>query len=203
MHTLRSILLLLVLSPLSVLLAQQMPDLQSPETVIKSDQLEMENRKETNHFFFKGNVRIEGNNLIATCDEMEVITQKPKDDSGGDAASRLGNIEQIIAIGNVMIEQTGRKATSERAEIHPNEEFIELIGNVHLENEHGTVTGPRFVLEKGKRARMIGNGSDDRPTVTLPGIADLGVKESSNSKETSETNADTDTEDQERRSGKR
>lgn len=177
------ILLAVLITP-SLLLAQDIPDFGDAQTVITSDQLEMENKESSNHFYFKGNVIVLGNNLKSTCDEMEVITrqsgqksQQTKRAAHAPADSELGAIEKIIAIGSVTITQTGRTATADRAEIYPDKDYVELIGNVELENEHGTVSGPRFILEKGKRARMISDGGSLRPTVTLPSLPDLGVNE--------------------------
>ncbi len=160
------------------LLAQDMPDFGLAKTVITSDQLEMENRETSNHFFFKGRVKIEGSNMQATCDEMQVISKRPGDKGASAAGSpdaQFGAIEIIIATGNVTIKQTGRKATATRAEIHPDKDYLELKGNVILETDQGLVSGPHFILEKGKRARMVGNAIDGRPRVVLPGLPDLGV----------------------------
>ena len=177
--------------------AQEIPDFTDAQTVITSDQLEMETLDGQNHFFFKGNVVVEGTNLHSTCNEMEVTTQRePKPSkqtkrTHHNTDSQMGAIESIIAVGEVTITQSGRTATADRAEIYPDKDFIELIGNVELENEHGVVSGPRFILEKGKRARMVSDGSTTRPTVTLPSLPDLGVDEEDILKDEEDADAQT------------
>lgn len=181
------------------------PDFGAAQTVITSDQLEMETREDGNHFFFKGQVRIAGNNLEATCDSMEVVTRRAVEDEGASPVEgKFGAIDRIVAIGGVMIRQTGRSATADRAEIYPDKEYVELIGSVELENEHGIVTGPRFILEKGKRARMLSDGGSERPTVTLPGLPDLGISKEDLLKSSSgDSSRNQEGDSDERSSGKR
>lgn len=160
-----------------LLASEGLPDFGSADTVITSDELEMENSPDAKVFFFTGHVRIEGTNFIATCDEMQVFTRLADDAPSGDNANPIGVITRINADGNVHIQQSGREATSDQAIIHPNEEYLELIGRVHLEDANGTIEGAHLILEKNQRARMVGDGTKARPTVTLPALPDLGIKE--------------------------
>ncbi|MEM9227186.1 MAG: LptA/OstA family protein [Verrucomicrobiota bacterium] len=153
------------------------------DTVVTSDRLEMIGLETENQFFFYDNVVVTGTNLRATADEMTVfadrVVSKAEDDSGmGD----LGTISKIILKGNVVIQQVGREATAEEAEILPRTGRVILTGGPPVvRDSEGTVTGYRIELYKNeKKARVFGDTSGEsgeRPRVTLPGFDDLGYQE--------------------------
>lgn len=156
---------------------------EAPQTIITSDKLSMESGEEYNIFHFEGNVSVQGNNLSANCDRMEVTSRRESEDAD-ETIGELGAIKLIVAIGNVKIDQEGRTAEAMRAEIHPAEGYIHLIGEVEISNESGTVTGDEFIMEKGKsEARMIGSKHGGRVKAVLPGIEDLGPGVDSDSNE--------------------
>lgn len=170
------------------LLAQQVT---VQDTVVTSDRLEMVGHETENHFFFYDNVVITGTNLRATSDEMTVIADRVAKDEDDEAMGELGTISRITLIGNVVIEQAGRVATSGRAEIYPRqgkvvltETYAKTGENPTVRDAEGTVTGHRIELYKNeKKARVF--GADDgrpgsRPTVRLPGFEDIGYQEGSN-----------------------
>lgn len=68
-----------------------------PETVISSDELDMVGGDEANHFYFRGNVKVQATNMLATCDELEVISArqggKSDADEGSKGASATGSAE--------------------------------------------------------------------------------------------------------------
>ncbi len=170
------------LLPLLLLLAGPLcgqPDPTPPRTVIESDYLELITAAEQNRFLFEGNVRVGGTNLTAVCDRMEVLANRSPDSDSEATFGEIGAIETIIAIGNVVIEQAGRKAEAGRAEIYPREGKVILTENPKVTDEKGMVaTGPRMLLFQGER-RVVIEGTDsgspeDRPTVSLPSLPDLG-----------------------------
>lgn len=57
-----------------------------PETVISSDELDMVGGDEANHFYFRGNVKVQATNMIATADELEVISAR-QTTKGGEASA--------------------------------------------------------------------------------------------------------------------
>lgn len=162
---------------LSVALKADEADPSSPppaeETLITSETLEMVSGDDENRFFFIGNVRIISTNLVVTCDRLTVFSSR-----GGDPDATLGeigNIRQIVAEGNVVIEQAGRRATSGRATILPNQGRVVLEENPVLEDSQGRVEGWRMTLLRGENRALVEGGPDgERPRVRLPTLPDLG-----------------------------
>jgi len=152
-----------------------------PKTIIESESLELVSNPEQNFFLFEGNVRITGTNLSARCDRMEVISNRTPGSDPDATVGEVGSIEQITAIGNVVITQSGRVAEAGRAEIYPQDGKVILTEDPKVTDGRGMVaTGPRMVLLEGERRVLIEGVNDEaqqdtaRPTVTLPSIPDLG-----------------------------
>lgn len=157
-------------------------DAPAPRTVIESDHLELVTGSDENRFLFEGNVRIGGTNLTASCDRMEVLADRSPGSDPDATFGEIGAIQTIIAIGNVVIEQAGRKAEAGRAEIFPREGKVILTENPKVTDEKGMVaTGPRMLLFQGERRVVIegteSSTAEERPTVTLPSLPDLGFDE--------------------------
>lgn len=154
-------------------------DTTDPRTVIESDSLELVTDIRQNRFLFEGNVRVAATNLKATCDRMEVISNRTPDSDPDATLGEIGSIEKILAFGNVVITQSGRTAMAGKAEIYPRQGKVILTENPVVKDDRGmTVTGPRMVMLQGER-RVLIEGSDGelvegRPTVTLPSLPDLG-----------------------------
>lgn len=151
-----------------------------PKTVIESDHLELKTSAEENIFLFEGNVRVEGTNLTAVCDRMEVTASRTADSDPDAAFGQVGAITHIAALGNVVISQANRTAEAGRADIYPREGKVILTEKPRVTDERGMVaTGTRMVLLQGER-RVIIEGEDgedvsgDRPRVTLPSLPDMG-----------------------------
>ncbi|MEO0797068.1 MAG: LptA/OstA family protein [Verrucomicrobiota bacterium] len=144
------------------------------DTVITSDNLELIGGDAQNQFFFTGNVKVSGTNMVATCDYMEVTALRSG--SKQKTVGEMGAIELIVMTGNVIIEQAGRRATAGRAEIIPNEDKVVLTENPVVEDSEGTVSGHRMELLKGERkAKVFGDpATGGRTKVVLPGFQDLG-----------------------------
>ena len=180
------------------------------QTVITSNSLEMVRKEDANYFHFQGRVRVESENLRLHCDKLEVITvnsQEGGEDKNAQEvnSTRFGRIEKITAKGSVVIEQQGRTADADSAIVHPQKEFMILEGNVKLRNEDGVVSGPRLLIEKGKRAVIKGEKEDSenqRAKVRLfQSLPDLGKnsdpKESDNEKKSGGDEEDSKTDDKE------
>lgn len=147
-------------------------------TVITSDNLEMVSGSNVNRFFFTGSVSVTGNNLEATCDEMEVISLRVGEDSEGGTIGQIGSISRINLKGNVIIRQAGREARAGHAEILPTEGRVVLTEDPVVTDAEGTVSGYRMELVQGDRvARVFGRpDGSQRPRLTLPTMPDLGYE---------------------------
>ena len=151
----------------------------APKTVIESDYLELVTGTDQNVFLFEGNVRVEGTNLTAACDRMEVVASREVELDPEATFGEIGAIEKIIALGSVVISQAGRTAEAGRAEIFPREGKVILTENPRVTDEKGMVaTGPRMVLNQGERRVVIegteASDPEERPTVSLPSLPNLG-----------------------------
>lgn len=141
-------------------------------TMVKSDQLELVSEEELNHFYFKGNVHVEGDDLDVVCNTLHVISGKEGDKAVG---MDVGSIKKIEAHGDVRIKSQGKEATSGYAEIIPEEQKLVLFDNPEVVDEQGIVRGHRITMyHNDKRAIVEGNPeSGDRPAVLLPVMANM------------------------------
>ncbi|RKX34566.1 MAG: hypothetical protein DRP71_06715 [Verrucomicrobia bacterium] len=162
--------LLLVLPSLSF--GQDAESAPPPQTVISSDRLEMETVGEKAFFLFSDNVKLTGNNLIVTCDRLEVHSNRTGDPDAN--FGKLGSIQQIIALGNVSISQEGRTARAGRVEVIPAEDKIVLTENPIVTDAQGTVSGERMFFYRGDRRAVVESGPGGPARVVLPAIPDLG-----------------------------
>lgn len=161
---------LLVLPSLSF--GQDAKSAPPPQTVISSDRLEMETVGEKAFFLFSDNVKLTGNNLIVTCDRLEVHSDRTGDMDAN--FGKLGSIKQIVAIGNVSISQEGRTARAGRVEVIPAEDKIVLTENPIVTDAQGTVSGERMFFYRGDRRAVVESGPGGPARVVLPAIPDLG-----------------------------
>ena len=154
---------------------------ETPRTIIESDSLELVTSEAMNRFYFRGNVVVTAANMTARCEEMEVVASRTAQSDPDATIGEIGAIDRIFAIGSVVIEQAGRVAEAGRAEIYPREGKVILTESPKVTDERGVVaTGPRMILEQGKRARIEGLEDQpnlERPRVVLPtaSIPDLNV----------------------------
>jgi len=152
-----------------------------PETIITSNELELVSGEDENLFYFLGDVKITGNNLTATADQM-VVTSLRQGKSPDGTIGQIGRIEKIVLEGRVKIEQAGREATAGLAEVYPLEGKVILMRNPVVRDAQGVVSGYRMELVKEERkARVFGDpdakAADGRPTVKLPTLPDLGYQD--------------------------
>ena len=169
--------------------AQEAPKMvPSPEgqTHITSNSLEVDDSQpEFTRFLFKGAVAITSPGLDASCDEMEVISMRQ--DTSRDITEDLGNIDKILATGNVAIKEDERTAEAGRAEIYPREGKVILMENPVVHDTEGTVTGYRITLYQNQRKAVVeGLPGQERPTVTLPSLSPFDLDDSEATEEASE-----------------
>lgn len=153
---------------------------EGPKTVIQSDSLEMRSGQVRNYFFFRDDVRVEGTNLIVTCDLLEVVARREGVGDDPDATiGQFGTIESIIATGNVEISQFGRRAEAGRAQVLPHEGRVVLTEGPRVYDGQGEVSGWRITLLRDERRALVETDPDlaeDRATVILSELPDLGYK---------------------------
>ena len=142
---------------------------EASETIVKSERVEMIEHPEKTLFRFIDSVEVTATNLEATCGQMDVSASAPEGDSD---SGRDLKMDRIVARDNVVILQTERIATSDEADILPDEGKVVLTGNASVDDVQGKVTGHRITLNKGKRRALVeGGGSNDgRARITIPGF---------------------------------
>lgn len=151
----------------------------TPRTVVESDSLEMNATDERNFFYFKGHVRVTGTNLTVECENLDVITAR-----SGDTSATIGEltaIESIVATGNVIIFQEGRRIEAGRAELKPHEGLVVLTDKPKIIDPEAEISGWRITLLKGERKALVEGNPEhtgmDRPTVMLDSLPDLGYED--------------------------
>lgn len=143
------------------------------ETTITGDRLLMEVTESHNLFNFFDNVTLISDDFNGTCDRLTVFSRKNTDQ----AVPQLEAIDEIIAIGNVVIKQNDRRADAGEAKIYPKEGKIVLEKNPKVVDPHGVVVGHRIIFYKGdNKAHVEGAPDGQRPTVTLSSMPALPSK---------------------------
>lgn len=153
-------------------------DASPAQTVITSKQVEMLSGVEQNRFYFEGDVEVAATNLQATCDTMEVVALRA---AASESQTQMGTITRILMRGNVRIEQAGRTATAQEAEVLPHQGRVVLSGEPVVTDGEGTVTGWKMVLHQDqKRVEVLSDpeaaegAPSGRTRITLPAVPDLG-----------------------------
>ena len=149
-------------------------DIDKRETIVTAKTLRVTENPDHVLINFSDSVSVEGTNLKALCDRMDVIIIEQKDDS--DRKGQM-QVQVINAYENIAFEQSGRKATADKATINPTEGEIVLEGNAVVTDSQGKVFGHRIRMHKGEgRASVEGDGTEGSrarivfPEVDLPEI---------------------------------
>lgn len=158
-------------------IAQEDANANRERTTIECDSLEMQGSEERNFFYFHGNVYVVGESLKIRCDELTVTALRAG--SSSDTIGEVGAIERILAVGNVEIEQAGRKAYSDKAEVDPSEGTVVLSENARLVDNDVGVSAYQFIFYK-EDGRIVTvpdpNATAEKPsrsTVTLSALPDI------------------------------
>ncbi len=155
-------------------LARAQENGETTDTVITGDNLEMLSGDEKSEFHITGRVQVIGTNLRLTCDELHITSVKRGDPS--DTIGKIGKVTEIIAIGNVHVEQKGRSASGGRAAFFPEEGKVLLTERPVVTDAQGTVSGTEIEWFHGQRRALV-RGGEQRVKVTLPHLPDLGPDE--------------------------
>ena len=152
------------------------------QTEIEAETLEAEITEENGYLIGRGSVKLTATNLEITCNQIEVFTDV-KDKEGNDTLGDLSSIRRIIATGNVKIVQEERMATSGRAEVYPNDDYILLDEDPIVYQNDITIdgTGAQMRILRGNgRVELIGD-TNNKIRVTGRPIEDLGFEENEDS----------------------
>jgi lipopolysaccharide export system protein LptA len=146
------------------------PETEQQETVVTSRLLRMIEEPGQTLFRFTEEVVVQATNLDATCERLDVITREQAK-AKPDAKTPL-ELERIEAHDNVVIKQTGRTATSQKAFILPKEGKVILEGQAVVQDERGRVAGHRMTLLQGQRRAIVEGGGPEgeRARITLPAM---------------------------------
>ena len=152
------------------------------QTEIEAETLEAEITEENGYLIGRGSVKLTATNLEITCNQIEVFTDV-KDKDGNDTLGDLSSIRRIIATGNVKIVQEERMATSGRAEVYPNDDYILLDEDPIVYQNDITIdgTGAQMRILRGNgRVELIGD-TNNKIRVTGRPIEDFGFEENEDS----------------------
>lgn len=146
------------------------PPTEIQDTVVTSRLLRMIEEPGQTLFRFTEYVEVSATNLDATCDRLDVITREQAN-ADPEAKTPL-ELERIEAHDKVVIQQSGRTATSEKAFILPIEGKVVLEGQAVVQDERGRVAGHRMTLLQGQRRAIVEGGGPEgeRARITLPAI---------------------------------
>ena len=148
------------------------------QTEIEAETLEAEITEDKGYLIGRGSVKLTATNLEITCNQIEVFTDV-KDKDGNDTLGELSSIRRIIAMGNVKIVQEERMATSGRAEVYPNDDYILLDEDPNVYQNDITIdgTGAQMRILRGNgRVELIGD-ANNKIRVTGRPIEDFGFEE--------------------------
>lgn len=151
-----------------------------PQTVIQSEELTMVGEEEINTFFFEREVRVIATNLFIACDRMIVRAAREGDPAA--TVGEFGSILDIVAEGNVVIEQAGRRATAGRAEVDPGAGTMVLSDHPVVSDGETEIQGWKLLLNRGEqKVRVLsdpeGREADRRVRVFLDALPDMGMGE--------------------------
>lgn len=138
------------------------------ETIVEAKTLTMTEEPDRYLINFTDSVSVEGTNLKASCNRMDVILVEMEDELS-DRKKQM-KVQTVNAYENVIFEQINRTVTADKAIIKPIEGEIIMEGNAVLTDVQGRVDGHRIILHKGKRRATVEGGGTDgsRPRITLP-----------------------------------
>ena len=136
---------------------KEVEKVESSEIVIKSDSLEIDNKRKI--VIFTGNVDARKDNFIINCQKMRLyyLSDSTEMDSGKEDLK----VDKIVATGKVKITRTnGGLAMAEQAIYYQNDERVVLTGKPVVKQGNDFVEGAKITLLL-KENRSIVEGSED------------------------------------------
>ena len=119
-----------------------------------------------------GGVTAKGADVTMTAQRMTVFLHPRKAPGSDTEQSSPGQLERIVAEGNVVISQPARRASGNRLEYDPAEDRFILTGGPPsiFDAEHGKITGDSLTFFR-RDDRVLVEGRDTSPTTTRTRVA--------------------------------
>jgi lipopolysaccharide export system protein LptA len=118
---------------------------------------------------FSGNVVATQGERVIQSDTLQVYFKKKAEGQGaaaGDAA-KAGDIDRIVAKGNVRITEKERIVTGEQAVFHSDEQRIVVTGNPVMREGNNVITGDRVVVLLDENRGVVEGTTGKRVTATI------------------------------------
>jgi lipopolysaccharide export system protein LptA len=134
---------------------------------IVSDRLDA--YKEKDLVQFSGNVVATQGERVIQSDTLQVYFKKKAEGQGaaaGDAA-KAGDIDRIVAKGNVRITEKERIVTGEQAVFHSDEQRIVVTGNPVMREGNNVISGDRVVVLLDENRGVVEGTTGKRVTATI------------------------------------
>ena len=118
-------------------------------TTIKSDKQWLTSAEKEDRYYFEGNIQINGTDMKATCEKMEVVIPNK--------ANVKKEISQIIMTENVKLTQQLKEVTCGRAEIFANDQIVVLTENpiVIDREDNSRADGHKITYNNGTRKIQV------------------------------------------------
>jgi len=119
-----------------------------------------------------GGVTAKGAGVTMTAKLMNVFLHPTKQAAGGSDQPTPGQLERIVAEGNIVINQPSRRATGDRLEYDAAEDRFVLTGGPPsiFDAEHGKITGDSLTFFR-RDDRVLVEGRETSPTTTRTRVA--------------------------------
>lgn len=149
---------------------------------VTSDKMEVMSRK--NLIVFLGDVKAKQGDLRIRANRLEVYTREGKRTGakpGAAAAGRAGEIDRIVAIGDVLMDQGGRRfAAAERLEYRESTGVAVLTGSPRAWEGKNRVSGARIEMNLREDRTIVRGSPRQRVDVTLFPSGETPPREKSN-----------------------
>jgi lipopolysaccharide export system protein LptA len=121
---------------------------------------------------FEGGVSARGADLTITADQLDAFMLPRSQVSGNQALNGQGQLDRMVAEGNVAIQEPARRAQGEKLVYLAAEDKFVLTGNSPsiFDAEHGKITGDSLTFYK-RDDRVLVEGKDTSPAVTQTRVA--------------------------------
>jgi lipopolysaccharide export system protein LptA len=134
---------------------------------IVSDRLDAYREKDLVQF--SGNVVATQDERVIQSDTLQLYFKKKADGpaaAAGDAA-KAGDIDRIVAKGNVRITEKDRIVTGEQAVFHSDEQRIVVTGNPVMREGNNVIAGDRVVVLLNENRGVVEGTTGKRVTATI------------------------------------
>lgn len=169
---LRSLLALLVLAPVIAYSASEEKPV--PTVVECTGPSEFVSTATESTYTLTDHVVVTATNMRLTCDHLVIVAKRIGDPKA--TFDKVQDFKSLIATGHVVLVQTGREATCDRAEVLPGEDKATLYDHVIVRWPENKVEqhGAKATLLRGQMRAII-EGTADQPNILIgPSIKDLG-----------------------------